>query len=260
MRQTTTKTTPRPDDTALFQEYAKRVADIELMEENKSTSQPDLKKAKRQKINLRNNLVERNRPLVTYIVTKYYNKPNHHKNMEDLLQEGSIGLMSAIDAFDVSLGYKFSTYATWWIRQAVTSYLTNMEPTIHVPAHVRIAQNKVLKSMNTNVNKVDETFFEKLTTEGSKLDFTPKMMHSISCALKSRDIKSMETPVGKSNSGEVLQLKHLIPDGKRETSDKMDDSTLVKSLSRALNKLDDRKKNILLLRFNVIGEEGIKAI
>ena len=240
----------RLEDIELFKTYAECVATLP------KSNNDERKKVERKKLRIRNKLVERNRPLVTFIVNKYYNKPSHMKNREDLLQEGTIGLMSAIDAFDVTRGNRFSTYATWWIRQAVNNYLANMEPTIHVPSHVRIAQNKVLKGMNTSINKVDDTFFESFNKEAAKLEYTPKMIHSIRCALKSRNITSMETPIKRGDEG-AATLKQIIPDDKRGIDFKLDDQTLVKSMTKALGNLDERKRNILLLRFNVITEDDI---
>ena len=97
---------------------------------------------------LRNNLLLKNQALVVYIVNKYYSiKKEHKEKREDLLQEGTIGLLSAIDGFKPELGFKFSTYATWWIRQAINNYLLNIEPIIHIPSHIRTAHNKLTKKL-----------------------------------------------------------------------------------------------------------------
>ena len=82
------------------------------------------------------------------------------------------------------------------------------------------------------------------------------MIHSIRCALKSRNITSMETPIKRGDEG-AATLKQIIPDDKRGIDFKLDDQTLVKSMTKALGNLDERKRNILLLRFNVITEDDI---
>ena len=99
-------------------------------------------------LNTRNQIVKKNQALVTYIINKYYsNKKDHNLLKEDMMQEGIIGLLSAIEGYKPDLGYRFSTYATWWIRQAINNYLLNVEPIIHVHSHVRTANNKIQKKL-----------------------------------------------------------------------------------------------------------------
>lgn len=212
-------------------------------------------------LNLRNRLVRNNQALVTYIVNKYYSgKKDHKKYREDLLQEGTLGLMSAIDGYKVELGYKFSTYATWWIRQAVNNYLINIEPMIHVPSHVRTQHNKIIRKL-----KEENKTFQSLIEEGiSSIEIngetvSEKMMRSVQSAIRSRWISSIDKPVGgKNNDGETGTLKDIIPEEKPPIDRLFDQSKMVDIIADGLKTLSDRERNILLLRFDVVSEEEIE--
>jgi RNA polymerase sigma factor (sigma-70 family) len=145
---------------------------------------------------LRNILLLKNQALVVYIVNKYYSSKKEHKEKrEDLLQEGIIGLLSAIDGFKPELGFKFSTYATWWVRQAINNYLLNVEPMIHVPSHIRTAQNKLLKKMKEENIALKEIIDSYKAGKSEEVDFTNKMLFSINSAMHSKNIVSLDSPV-----------------------------------------------------------------
>lgn len=210
---------------------------------------------------LRNILLLKNQALVVYIVNKYYSSKKEHKEKrEDLLQEGIIGLLSAIDGFKPELGFKFSTYATWWVRQAINNYLLNVEPMIHVPSHIRTAQNKLLKKMKEENIALKEIIDSYKAGKSEEVDFTNKMLFSINSAMHSKNIVSLDSPVANWSSdpsketaitlGETLEYNS---DEEEPEADRQYDSVLLKrALKDAFIELTEKEKFLLLLRFGII--------
>ena len=210
---------------------------------------------------LRNILLLKNQALVVYIVNKYYSSKKEHKEKrEDLLQEGIIGLLSAIDGFKPELGFKFSTYATWWVRQAINNYLLNVEPMIHVPSHIRTAQNKLLKKMKEENIALKEIIDSYKAGKSEEVDFTNKMLFSINSAMHSKNIVSLDSPVSNWSSdpsketaitlGETLEYNS---DEEEPEADRQYDSVLLKrALKDAFIELTEKEKFLLLLRFGII--------
>lgn len=199
---------------------------------------------------LRNILANRNCKLVTYVVNKFYNKKLEHKQIrEDLLQEGNFGLLSAVEKFDPHRGVRFSTYATWWIRHAINNYLLSQDPQVHVPSHIRTAQNKVLKTMKEK----NMSFQDLIEANAAELGVSEKMLGSINSSLKSKWITSLEEPVVGDSTDRRTTLKDLLVD-EDETSNEsaMDYKTLVEFVKKGLMKLTERERNIILLRYDVI--------
>ena len=210
---------------------------------------------------MRNEIVKKNQALVTYIVNKYYSNRKDHKNVrEDLLQEGTIGLLSAIEGFKPELGYKFSTYATWWIRQAVNNYLLNVEPMIHVPSHVRTANNKLVRKL-----KEENILYQDFILNYKDAKYTDKMMESISCAMKSKNISSLDEPLRghRSGDGDAPTLKDVLSNSEDNKDNEVellfDGGTILHMLKKSLLKLSERERNILLLRFDVIKKVSKKV-
>lgn len=210
---------------------------------------------------LRNVLLLKNQALVVYIVNKYYSSKKEHKEKrEDLLQEGIIGLLSAIDGFKPELGFKFSTYATWWVRQAINNYLLNIEPMIHVPSHIRTAQNKLLKKMKEENLALKEIIDSYKAGKSEEVDFTNKMLFSINSAMHSKNIVSLDSPVSvwnhdpnkesASTLGETLEYD---PEEEEPEADRQYDSVLLKTaIKDAFIELSEKEKYLLLLRFGII--------
>ncbi len=255
MKTTTPKS--KQDDSELFSQYAKILLEEKKLKEEQL---PLPKNLLREKVKVRNQLVEKNQALVSYMINKYYNKTEHKKIKDDLLQEGIIGLMSAIDGYDQSLGFRFSTYSTWWIRQAINTYLADTEPTIHIPTHIRTAQNKLLKNMSQSGQPFSKDFNNRFYEESVNLEYTPKMVNSIRSALMTKGVSSLDKPMSNSNNSletSKMTWKESIPDQRSSVGQLMDNTTLVAAIGRSLNKLSDKNRNVLLLRFNVISEDDI---
>lgn len=214
-------------------------------------------------VQLRSRIALKNQPLVTFIVNKYYSNKSQHKTLrDDLLQEGNIGLLSAIDGFNPTKGFRFSTYATWWIRQAVNNYLINIEPTIHVPSHVRTAQNKLLRQL-----KEENTEFQELIASSSdtgvdtaKYPITTKMLASIGSAISSKHIKSLDEEIKIFGDDQGCSLKENLVDPMPYQDQKIDQKLMVRFVKNALKSLSPRERLVLLLRFNVITSDDVKHL
>lgn len=230
------KSKAHEDDKRLFEEYAKT-----------------------KDLNIRNKLVKNNQALVTYIVNKYYSSKKHHKEYrEDLLQEGTIGLLSAIDGFKVELGYKFSTYATWWIRQAVNNYLINIEPMIHVPSHVRTQHNKIIRKLqeeNRTFQSLIEDGYSGIEVSGEEL--TEKMVKSVQSAIRSKYISSIDQPISNKTDQDSGTVKDTLHENKPGLDKLFDQAKLIDIMADGLKSLNERERMILLLRFDVFGNREL---
>jgi RNA polymerase primary sigma factor len=243
---------------ALSKRLDDRDEDIKLFVAYATTRVFDNKgKLLKQDKNLRNILANRNCKLVTYVVNKFYNKKLEHKQIrEDLLQEGNFGLLSAVEKFDPHRGYRFSTYATWWIRHAINNYLLSQDPQVHVPSHIRTAQNKVLKAMKEK----NLSFQDLIEENAADLGVSEKMLDSINSSLKSKWISSIDDVVhfqkqfGSSKSDErKVSLKDILVDEDEVSSEEtLDYQALIETVKKGLLKLSDRERNIILLRYDVI--------
>jgi RNA polymerase sigma factor (sigma-70 family) len=222
--------------------------------------------AEEKDLRVRNELAIRNQRLVTFILKKYYSHGRiPEETRKELLQEGTIGLLSAIEGYDHKLGFKFSTYATWWIKQAVNNYLINVNPIIRVPGHIKAAQNRLLKELK--LRKEDIT--NLLDIEAKDFDISEKMLNSINSAIRSRHVTSLQNPIGKAaDAGSTLE--DLIPSSQpeSETDDvgrgahgrDFDQKIMIRVVKEALKAMPEKRKLILLLRYGVIKEKDLKKI
>lgn len=199
---------------------------------------------------LKNKIALQNQKLVSFIVNKYYNRKIEHKELrDDLLQEGRIGLLSAIDGFKPELGFSFSTYATWWVKQSVNNFLLNQYPIIKVPSNIRAIQNKVLKKLR------DENMFLKDLIEGNAaaLDITEKMLRSVNASLKSKWISSLEEPIYSGDGGSEWTLQDLIVNPNEVSLENNSDHTTLKQcLVSCIRNLPEKERSVLLLRYDAI--------
>lgn len=206
--------------------------------------------------NLRNDLAERNARLVTFVINKFYSKKPRHKELRsDLLQEGHLGLFDAIDGFKPELGFKFSTYATWWIRQSVNSYLLDEEPLLHIPSHIRTARNKLfglLKERSMSFKEVSKDLLDEI-------GMTEKMFASVTAAVKTKTwlCLSLDAPVSSSID---KNLRDIIAGDDLDLSVIVDNKKIAEAAKAAFEKLSLREKCVLLERYgidctNIVQEE-----
>lgn len=194
---------------------------------------------------VKNKIIESNLRLVVSIVKMYIGKG---LPINDLVQEGNLGLMKAVDKYDITLGFKFSTYATWWIRQSITRAIANHGRTIRIPVH----KNEKLNKYKMNVSNL--TFeLGRIPTDSEVLE----RLNGISkdeleeLKLLDNDIVSLEMPLGE----EDFTLKDVIEDCSNEkTEDYVLNKLTKKELIRCLNDLGERERDIILLRFGFLGE------
>jgi len=194
----------------------------------------------------RRKLVESNLRLVMSI-TRNYTRAD--VALLDLIQEGNLGLMRAVDKFDWTMGFKLSTYATWWIRQAVQRALAEQSRTIRLPVHIADQVRRVQRARRTLGQELSrDPTFEEIATE---TELTPKRVHELLELVQ--DHVSLETPVG---DGESV-MSDLIEDPNAEGPEAATALRLRSSeLARALAQLKPRLQRVLILRYGLDGTNG----
>ena len=225
-----------PEVVELFQKYNEgctRDAENEVIDRTPAASR------------IRNKLTECNLRLVVSIAKQY---KGHNIPLEDMIQEGNLGLMKAIDRFKWEMGYRFSTYATWWIKQAIGQHVLKRKRMIRLPAHAATVQRKMMQAAEEfrEAKGTEPTNDELMKMVGASETVVKATMHS------GRGIISLQQPLSSGGEGDTIEDK--IEDDRPGSSpfDNVAEKQQIEIATEVLHSLSPKEAAVLRLRFGLV--------
>ena len=225
----------------LFGQYNKEISKTRLLTKEEEIDY--FKRLSNGEVEVKNDILKANLRLVVPIAKKYI---GNNVDFMDLIQEGNIGLMTAINKFDYTKGYKFSTYATHWIKQAIGRYVGDHSRTIRLPIHIN---EKLYK-----VRKIQRQILEKTGKEATINELSKQTGFSISKVKELLDLKECTSLDKKINDEEEKTLIDFVFSEDEEPEEVAVNKMLKKYVKDILNELEEKERNIIILRFGLNGD------